>query len=613
MLGTVNMAQFQQMQQQAQVVGPDQKPGAWSTVQDPTVSYASQASDLTPERDRSLAGKVEVLKANERLFSGWNAVAGGPPAPGAPMTPPPPKEVPVQLRNEHVQVASLGSRAPLVQADDKGRLQGDKAVLQAFTAANTTHEMFEGHLGRDFGYQGTAGGRLTIRVDDNDMSSLLSGPHYKVGQGVVSLPGNDAKASADPDVVSHEAGHAILDAHRPAYSRMDSSTRKMHESFGDTTSMLAALRDKDVRADVLAKRAQGSDSNLASNMGEGLQAAEDKAKANLTLTPPPPTEKPPGHQSGLRNLAAEPPSGPEHASEEDHTGSTRFSSAVYRSVLDVEAQIRKENPGVSADDALRQAADRVGSDFARTLDFLPGGNVASQSDLARAMMRANEVDGSGDLKGIYAKNFEAAHVPVRDANAGLRDAGLKSLTSNADLAAPAALTGAAPAERLAPTALNPKPTQPAAITAADGWLAKNAETLGVAGGNLRAQDTYRNARGETWVRFTNGQSPTDRSASETLRVGFDAKGGVLHADPQTHKPEPPPMLPGFPPVPPGPGPGGPLGPGPGPGGPSWPGPGGPGGPLGPGPGGPLGPESGPGGPAGIPPSFPEPPRDLGVA
>ena len=55
---------------------------------------------------------------------------------------------------------------------------------------------------------------------------------------------------------------------------------------------------------------------------------------------------------------------------------------------------------------------------------------------------------------------------------------------------------------------------------------------------LQAQQVYHNNRSETWVDFSDGAHPTDRETKNSLRVGFDQAGQMIHADPRPWQPDP---------------------------------------------------------------------------
>ncbi len=496
------------------VVSPEKKKQAYQTSDKPKVSHAAQAEGLTPTRTRTLEGKISVLKANQDLFKGWGEVAGkGLEGLGKQNR----SDLPAQIANEDVQVADAGQsttqKAPEAKVwfDKNGRLQGDKTILQAFTTAAQTNETFEKGLGRDVSYRGNQDGRLTVQVNDPSaaMTGWGGGPHYKIGQGIVSTPA--AKEGSDPDIISHESGHALLDSQRPQYSVKDSRTASAHEAFADGTALLVALQDKDVRADILAQRKAGQDSNVASTMAESLKASKEE------------TEGP--DRAGIRDASQQTEKSPEKDDEECHDSSRRFSHGLYQSVLAVEAKLRRENPKLSEDEALAQAASRVQADFVRGVDFLPSGNQVTQSDLAQAMIKADKVDQGGDLAGIYRKSFEKAQVPVVDSAENRQELKNKLLSLLPWTSASKDMKNSGDAVRSA------SGTQSQGIQAADKWLGKNAGMLGVKDQGLAAQRIYHNDKGETWVEFSDRQGSDEASTEQAMRVGFDASGRMIHADP----------------------------------------------------------------------------------
>ncbi len=78
-----------------------------------------------------------------------------------------------------------------------------------------------------------------------------------------------------PDVVCHELGHAVLDAHRPElWDAPYVEAAAFHESFGDMSAILAALQLPTVRAVALpgiAKRRASQLSRLAEQLGWAIR------------------------------------------------------------------------------------------------------------------------------------------------------------------------------------------------------------------------------------------------------------------------------------------------------------------------------------------------------
>jgi hypothetical protein len=74
------------------------------------------------------------------------------------------------------------------------------------------------------------------------------------------------------DIVTHEAGHAILDVYQPGYwSTIDLETAAFHEAFGDCTALLVTLTDPAVcRAFLDETKGAARKSNLVSRLAEAL-------------------------------------------------------------------------------------------------------------------------------------------------------------------------------------------------------------------------------------------------------------------------------------------------------------------------------------------------------
>lgn len=88
-----------------------------------------------------------------------------------------------------------------------------------------------------------------------------------------NVKGTTYYSGESPDVVCHEMGHAVLDAHRPQlWDAPFIEAGAFHESFGDMSAILAALQLEEVRAHVLGSVA-GFKSNDLSRCAEQLGAA----------------------------------------------------------------------------------------------------------------------------------------------------------------------------------------------------------------------------------------------------------------------------------------------------------------------------------------------------
>ncbi len=482
---------FSPVEAQKQILGADRARAAYQTLESPSLDYAAQANGLVQSQETRVPGKVQVLQNSQKLQEAWLGIVGN----AGPQTRP----LYTQVENERVAVAHP-SLSPLVRV--KGNeVQGDPNVTNAFVTANQVDEMASEHLGRDIRYR-SQDGRLNIRLADGD-----GGPHHTRTSGIITLPNNGGLTSGDDaDVIAHEQGHAILDAQRPEL-RPGHVNEAMNEAFGDTTAMFHAFQSKEVRADTIKRWEAGDRSGLVARIGEG-------GAINLIPGNTDPT-------AGFRDLSKAPPTEPDAEIPDGHIASVKFSSAMYSNVQDVYDKIRQRNPGLSKDDALSLAAERVGSDFFRATDLMKPGSQLTQSDLAQGVMRANGVDQKGGLHQIYQRNFEQAGLTPVTTESTVHQAGLSALSSKLQL--PAGLKTAQEFD-----ALGGQQSKEGALVAQD-LLAQNRTTLGVPGSvDMNPTKLYHNERGETFVSYSGFAK--NGGGEEFLRLGFDAQGKLLQAD-----------------------------------------------------------------------------------
>lgn len=181
------------------------------------------------------------------------------------------------------------------------------------------------------------------------------------------------------EVVSHEVGHAVLDAIRPNYfNGMGTETGAFHEAFGDVMAFLMTLGD-DAAVEKLVANSGGdlsSGRNFLSDMGEDFGNA-------LGL--------PPG---GIRNsfntfTYKDPSTLPERGSEtelghEVHDFSRLWSGAFY-DVLDGIADANRE-AGMSPKDALKAAGEEGWKLLIGQMENSPSGSDTTFKKMAAALM-----------------------------------------------------------------------------------------------------------------------------------------------------------------------------------------------------------------------------------
>ncbi len=534
---------------------------------------------------KDLAGAPGPQSATSGPHAGGaQSAPGGATAPvgGMASPPPAPQVAPVQIEGDHTRVLRDRENAPDLHVGPNGQISGDRGVLQAFTTAENTHDMAARYMGRNFSYPD--GDKLTVKLDD---PSASTGPDTSPTNGEISMPPDEPAAATDPDVVSHENGHAILMGARPQYMRPSDSgnpadsgnppvsgnprdagnatdsavpadsgahpdsgnpadwdkpansgappAAAMHEAFADSTSLLNSLQDPNVRKDVTDKLARGVTSNVASNLAEGFNQMPSLHEQN-PLSPQPQKPWTPNIHEGLRNLAAPPPKGPE-SSMEPHKASEQFTSGFYHSVLAVNERLRASDPSLSSDAALKKATDIVGSDLMHGVDFLPESPNTNQGDLARAMMKADNLHHGAQYSDLYKKCFEKSNVPTQSAVYDAQEAATRKLGQNPALTLPSSLANGEAFRVNGPSAYqNPDARDPdvprskayPAAPAADTYLQQHASQLGLpTDTDVRAQEMYHNDQGETFIYYSNGASRDDVSATHYVELGFNHDGHLI--------------------------------------------------------------------------------------
>jgi len=189
------------------------------------------------------------------------------------------------------------------------------------------------------------------------------------------------------DIVTHEAGHAILDVYQPGYwSTIDLETAAFHEAFGDCTALLVTLTDPAVcRAFLDETKGAARKSNLVSRLAEalgraihdnyGTGAVSDPSRlrdANNTFRHAPP-------DTLLPNVPDEELSG------EPHSFSRVFTGAFYDLLIWLLAREAKQERGVEGLERARKLAGRL---LARAVETLPPGDAR----FGAVALRMREID-----------------------------------------------------------------------------------------------------------------------------------------------------------------------------------------------------------------------------
>lgn len=250
-----------------------------------------------------------------------------------------------------------------------------------------------------------------------DRSSLQFFAHSYGGQTVHS--------AASVDVVTHELGHAILDAVRPDFWDVPFiEVAALHEAFGDCIAMLSALGDAEIRAAVLKLSPDLSVTQFVESLAEQLGDAIVREYGTSAA-----------EAGGLRHALntfdwADPASLPtmvpaQQLSGEAHSFSRVFSGAFYDTLRLVFAS----GPSTSA--GLQGAARVAGRLLVSAIRTAPP-SVEMFAAVGERMLQADIV------------NFKGAHASqIRDAFAGH---GLDLATPSTSLPVPPVRRGGARGE-----------------------------------------------------------------------------------------------------------------------------------------------------------------------
>ncbi|CAN0341059.1 unnamed protein product, partial [Phaeothamnion confervicola] len=239
--------------------------------------------------------------------------------------------------------------------------------------------------------------------------------------------GETERTGTQADVVSHEAGHAILDAMRPTWLHsMSVASGGFHEAFGDMISILRALNDAPI-IPVLKAETNGElrIPNIVSSVGEqigtaiygeaggkhGLRSALNNTKyADAAFLPFVDRD---GSHAGLGT--------------EPHAYSKLFTGAFY-DILTGMFDEAHSSPDASFRQATQEAADSAGKLLMRAIDFSPVGDI-TYKDMAESFLRADMIDNGGKNLELLATVFAKRNIltPEQSAAALKRDLNVPAL------------------------------------------------------------------------------------------------------------------------------------------------------------------------------------------
>ena len=218
--------------------------------------------------------------------------------------------------------------------------------------------------------------------------------------------GRTVYASESLDVVTHEAGHAILDIYQPGYwSSVDIETASFHEAFADCSALLTTLTDVAVRRQFLVESAGAARrSNLVSRLAEALgRAIYDNYGPSAVGDP---TRLRDANNSFQYSKPDSLPAGaPDDAlAGEPHSFSRVFTGAFYDLLVWLLAREAKDDPSEAGVERARRLAGRL---LGRAIETLPPGEARYRAVAFR--MREIDQTEEGGVASIGIEQAFAAH------------------------------------------------------------------------------------------------------------------------------------------------------------------------------------------------------------
>ncbi|MCI0477189.1 MAG: hypothetical protein L0Y55_13150, partial [Anaerolineales bacterium] len=244
---------------------------------------------------------------------------------------------------------------------------------QLYVVLTQTYGAWADFFGGDFTWQSGSAPLPIVPRAGKDFNAYYDRRGLKFCYVENAVTGQTIYTCESSDVISHECGHAVLDAHHPEYwDSLLSETGAFHEAFGDISALLSALDSPRVRALVLAEnrgdlRRSNAVTRLAEQLARGLF---DAGYADAVVS-----------ADALRDVAnklkyRDPDTLPARTpaarlSSESHNFSRIFSGALYDILVGIYEKSRKENAALAPDAALAQARSDAGHLIAQGLMLAP--------------------------------------------------------------------------------------------------------------------------------------------------------------------------------------------------------------------------------------------------
>lgn len=313
------------------------------------------------------------------------------------------------LMNDRFQIED--DTGVIAQPDENGNYlfaPGSREFNQvnAFYYATLTLRMYERYARRPIPWSFNAP-RLRVNPHTgSDANAFYNEQERLLGFHTFTPTNGDAPLSTaeSADIVSHEAGHAVLDGIRDLFNEsFGLGTTAFHESFGDMTAVLIALHDDSLLRRMLTWTNNDLRmTNFISSIAEQLTDALARER-----------ERTLGHTIYLRNalnmltalpfdaLVPDPPEPQFRLGRQPHNYSRLFTGAFYDALVGVYDWLRED---VEPHIALSRARDVMGRLLITAVECGPVGELTFH-DMALAFLAADYLLFDGEYGTTLAEVF----------------------------------------------------------------------------------------------------------------------------------------------------------------------------------------------------------------
>lgn len=240
-----------------------------------------------------------------------------------------------------------------------------------------------------------------VPVAGQDLNAFYDRKALRFFRDADAKTGAVVQSGESPDIVTHEQGHAVLDAIRPdLWDAPHFEVAAFHEGFGDLAAIFVALAEPALATEAItATKADPSRSNLVSRLAEELGRALRDGYG--------PDAAPPGAlRDAVNAFQYENPKGlPDSAparslSAEPHS----FCRVITGACWDAIVAAFRSAPGDDRAGALALAADKIGRLAVAAAETAPTG-ADFFGRIARRIIREAAAAGDADLARTLAVDF----------------------------------------------------------------------------------------------------------------------------------------------------------------------------------------------------------------